>query len=149
MYEPLLFIHSWFRWFAFTGVLVVFFRELRAYSAGRAWNPSDMTWMKGAAHLLSAQVALGILLYATSPYIHSLLADMSTTMHDRTSRFFVVEHGFTMLLAIGATHMGAAIARKGATDQAKHRRAAIFFGIAGLLMVYAIPWWRPLFRLGG
>jgi hypothetical protein len=148
MYAPILFIHSWFRWFAFGGVLVVFVKELRAYTTGRPWHPSDLTWMKAAAQVLSAQFAIGVLLYATSPYIHSLFSDLSATMHDRVSRFFLVEHEFTMLIAVAATHMGAAIARKGATDQARHRRAAIFFGIAGLLMVYAIPWWRPLFRLG-
>jgi hypothetical protein len=107
-----------------------------------------MTWMKGAAHTLTAQVAIGVLLFATSPYIRGLLHGMSTTMHDRVSRFFVVEHGVVMLLAVGATHMGAAIAQKGATARAKHKRAATFFGIAGLLVAYAIPWWRPLFRVG-
>lgn len=148
MYEPILFIHSWLRWLAFAGVVAVFFRELRAASAGAPWAKTDTSWMKSAAHLLTAQAALGVLLYAMSPYIGGLLRDMQTTMHDRTSRFFVVEHGLIMLIAIGATHMGAAIAQKGATDKAKHMRAAVFFGIAGLLMVYAIPWWRPLFRLG-
>ena len=148
MYEPLLFIHSWFRWFAFAGVLIVFLRELRAASLGAAWQPSDVTWMKGAAHALTAQVALGILLYATSPYIHGLLRDMKTTMGEHTARFFAVEHGFAMLLAVGATHMGATIAQKGASDKAKHTRATIFFGVAGLLMVYGIPWWRPLLRFG-
>jgi len=148
MYEPLLFIHSWFRWIAFAGVIVVFLRELRARSTGAPWTDSDFMWMKGAAYALSAQVAIGILLYATSPYVHGLLGDMKTAMHSHDSRFFLVEHGFVMLLAIGLTHMGAAIAKKGANDQAKHTRAAIFFGLAGLLMVYGIPWWRPLFRLG-
>ena len=148
MYEPLLFIHSWFRWLAFAGVLVVFFKELRAASANAPWQPADLMWMKAAAHTLAAQIAIGILLYATSPYIHTLVSDLESASHDRVSRFFVFEHGVVMLVAIGVTHMGAAIARKGATDKAKHTRAAIFFGIAALLMVYAIPWWRPLFRLG-
>ena len=148
MYEPLLFIHSWFRWLAFAGVLVVFFKELRAASTTTPWQRSDLMWMKAAAHTLAAQIVIGILLYATSPYIHGVLSDLKSASHDRVNRFFVFEHGIVMLLAIGATHMGAAIAQRGATDKSKHVRAAIFFGSAALLMVYAIPWWRPLFRLG-
>ena len=148
MYETLLFIHSWVRWLALAGVVIVFLREVRASTTGQPWLPSDLTWMKGAAHLLGAQVAIGLLLYATSPYIRALLGNIKSAMQDHSSRFLLVEHGVTMVLAVAATHMGAAIARKGATDKAKHARAAVFFGVAVLLMAYAIPWSRPLFRLG-
>ena len=37
---------------------------------------------------------------------------------------------------------------EGATDKAKHTRAAVAFGIALLLIGYAIPWTRPMFRFG-
>jgi hypothetical protein len=51
-----------------------------------------------------------------------------------------------MLIAVALAHMGFAIARKGADDRARHKRIAIFYGIALLLMLYAIPWFRPLVR---
>jgi hypothetical protein len=39
------------------------------------------------------------------------------------------------------------MARKGADDAAKHRRAAIWFTLAALAIVIATPWFRPLFRI--
>jgi hypothetical protein len=148
MYGSLLLLHSWLRWLVLAAVVLVFLRELRSAATGAQWQNADLTWMKGAAHLLTAQIMIGVLLYATSPYIRSLLSDMGNTMSDRTSRLFAIEHGVVMVLALAATHMGAAIAKKGATDKAKHTRAAIFYGVALLLIGYAIPWMRPMLRLG-
>ena len=148
MYHAVLILHSWLRWAALAGVIIVFTRAIRGASSGAPWSAADTRWIKGAAHLVTGQAALGVLLYLLSPYIHRLLADMSATMHDRTARLFAVEHGAVMLLVVGLCHMGSAIARKGATDHAKHRRAAIFFGIVILLMGYAIPWMRPILRFG-
>ena len=148
MYPSLLFLHSWLRWLALAAVLVVFFRALRGGIAGAPWTGSDSMWIKGAAHVMTTQAVIGVLLYAVSPYIRGLLDNMTTTMQDRTTRLFAVEHGVVMLIALGVVHVGSALARKGATDKAKHARAAIFFGVAILLLGYAIPWMRPLFRFG-
>ena len=148
MYTPLLVLHSWLRWFALAAVLLVFLRALRGAGANAPWSKSDFTWMKGAAHILTAQLMVGVLLYAVSPYIRSLLSDMGTAMGDRTSRLFAVEHGVVMLLAVAATHVGAARVAKATSDKSKHARAAAFFGVALLLIGYGIPWMRPMFRFG-
>jgi hypothetical protein len=105
-------------------------------------------WAKAAAHLTTAQLVIGILLYAVSPYVRDLLDNMGATMQNGVARFFAVEHAFVMVLALGAVHMGAALAKKGKTDRAKFGRAAVFFGIAIVLIGYGMPWTRPLFRLG-
>ena len=148
MYPILLVVHSWLRWAALAGVVVVFARAIRGASSGAPWTSTDTKCIKGAAHLLTGQAVLGVVLYMLSPYIQGLLADMSNTMHDRVSRLFAVEHAVVMILALGLAHMGSAIARKGATDHARHVRAAIFFGVVILLMGYAIPWMRPMWRFG-
>jgi hypothetical protein len=148
MYPSLLVLHSWIRWLALGAVLFVFLRALRGAFAGAAWTGKDAAWIKGAAHLMTMQFVLGVLLYAVSPYIRSLLDNMSATMQDRTSRLFAVEHAVMMTLALGLLHAGSAVARKGSTDAAKHKRAAIFFGVALLVIGYAIPWMRPMFRMG-
>lgn len=148
MYTALLVLHSWLRWFALAAVILVVLRALRGAAANAPFGAADGKWIKGAAHLLTAQAMIGILLYAVSPYIRSLLGDMGSALRDRMSRLFVVEHVVIMIIVVALSHMGFAIARKGATDKARHTRIAIFYGIALLLMAYAIPWMRPLFRLG-
>lgn len=148
MYTLLLVLHSWLRWFALAAVVIVVLRALRGVFAGATWQNADARWMSGAAHLLTLQLGIGALLYAVSPYIRSLIGDMGAAMSDRVARLFVVEHAVMMLLALGATHMGAVLAKRAPTDKAKHARAATFFGIALLLILYAIPWMRPLLRMG-
>jgi hypothetical protein len=148
MYPSLLVLHSWLRWFAVAGVLFVFLRALRGAMTGAPWTRSDTAWIKGTAHILTIQAMLGLLLYAVSPYIRALIADMGTTMQDRTSRLFAVEHAVVMVIVVALSHIGFAVSRKATTEKGRHVRVAIFFGIALLLTGYAIPWMRPMFRLG-
>jgi hypothetical protein len=44
--------------------------------------------------------------------------------------------------------MGRALSKKATEPVAKHRMAAILFGLATLAILLAIPWSRPLFRFG-
>jgi hypothetical protein len=43
-------------------------------------------------------------------------------------------------------HMGRSLIKKGSTSPIKHRRTLIWFGLAILLVLVAIPWSRPLLR---
>jgi hypothetical protein len=148
MYSPLLILHSWLRWFALAAVIIVIIRAIRGAASGGAFGSADEKWIKGAAHVLTAQMMIGVVLYAMSPYIRTLLSNMSETMADRTSRLFAVEHAVIMLIVVALSHMSFAIARKAKTDKARHARIVIFFGIALALIGYSIPWVRPLFRFG-
>lgn len=58
-----------------------------------------------------------------------------------------------MLVAVVLAHVGRALSRRVTETQDKHRRAAIFFGLAVVALLIAIPWpflpyGRPLLRLG-
>ena len=148
MYTSLLFLHSWLRWLALGAVVLVLLRSFRRLATSAPWSRNDTAWANGAAHTVSAQAVLGILLYAVSPYIRGLLNNMGSVMQDKVSRLFVVEHAVIMILVVALAHIGAARARKAPLGKTAHTRAAIFFGIALLLMGYAIPWMRPFFRAG-
>jgi mono/diheme cytochrome c family protein len=71
---------------------------------------------------------------------------MGASMRVRELRFFGLEHPLQMFIAIGLVHMGQARARKAATDRGRFRWAAGAFTVATLLILTAIPWWRPLVR---
>lgn len=126
--------------------MFVLYRAVRGLRAGTPWTGDDSTWIKGAAHAMTAQLVIGVLLYATSPVMRTLLDQMGPTLHDRGARLLAIEHPIAMTVAVGLTHMGSAIARKGATDGAKHKRAAIFTAITLAVILAGIPWGRPLFR---
>jgi hypothetical protein len=67
-------------------------------------------------------------------------------MANASVRFFAVEHIVLMIIALGVAHMGRSLIRKGKTAPEKHRRTLIWFGLAILLVLVAIPWSRPLLR---
>ena len=51
-----------------------------------------------------------------------------------------MEHSLLMLIAIVVAHIGRSRTKKAATDSAKFKQAALFFGLALLLILAAIPW---------
>jgi hypothetical protein len=61
-------------------------------------------------------------------------------MRDGSLRFFLVEHAFGMLAAITLAHLGRVRIRKSTDDRRRQRAAAIFFGLALLLVALSIPW---------
>jgi len=77
---------------------------------------------------------------------------MGPVMKDSFQRFFTIEHSLMMLLAWILVHVGRTSAKRAATDAAKHKKMLLFFGLALLLILAAIPWpfrteiARPLLR---
>jgi hypothetical protein len=84
---------------------------------------------------------VGLILYGLlSPITRTALADMGVAMRDASLRFYAVEHLVFMLAAVACVHIGQVRIRKATTDRARHRTAAVFFGVALLLMLLGIPW---------
>jgi hypothetical protein len=89
----------------------------------------------------------GLLLYFEPLGIAQAAArDMGTAMRVRELRFFGLEHPLQMVIALTLVHLGRARSRKAAELALKYRWALVCFTLAALLIVIAIPWWRPLLR---
>lgn len=67
-------------------------------------------------------------------------------------RFFMLEHAAMMVAAWILVHVGRVIIKRTLADQAKHKKTLIFFGLAIIIIIAAIPWpfreaiARPLLR---
>jgi hypothetical protein len=74
-------------------------------------------------------------------------------MSNTVLRYWAVEHILLMIVAVFLVHAGRATSKRAQAAAQKHRRAAIFFGLATLAILVAIPWpffsyyGRPLIRL--
>jgi ABC-type Co2+ transport system permease subunit len=66
--------------------------------------------------------------------------NMAGAMADDVIRFWAVEHVVGMLAAIAFVHVGRVRIRKTTDSRRKHFLAAIFFGLALVLMLVSIPW---------
>jgi hypothetical protein len=141
MYDAFLIAHSVVRWVViFAGALAAL-RGWAGWSGGSVWRARDERAGRLFAIAIDVQVLIGLVLYGVfSPLTRLAFSDMGTAMHDRTLRFFAVEHVAIMIAALALAHIGTARIRKATTDRARFRTAAVFFGLSLLLILFGIPW---------
>jgi hypothetical protein len=151
MYPLAILLHSLLRWVVLVfGILAV----VRAIGGrgGRPWTRQDDTISKWFLMAFDIQFLIGILLYVwLSPITQVVFADFGGAMRNAGLRFWAVEHVAGMVIAAALVHIGRTKIRKATTDSRKHRLAAIFYGIALIIVLASIPWpgmsnARPLFR---
>jgi ABC-type glycerol-3-phosphate transport system permease component len=152
MYIITLFIHSWTRWLLL--ILLVFFvlRAVLAYvTQGKFRNIDQITNMTvvSFAHI---QLLVGFILYMLSPTVTVFTAMFSESIHERSLRFFGMEHPLAMLISIVVISVGAYLIKRSKFDNRKFKLAIIFYGISLVMILISIPWEfsplvsRPLFR---
>ncbi len=140
MYSTVLTAHSWVRWAVVLAGAYAFARALAGWTGRRGWLAGDDRAGRLFTIALDLQFLLGIVLYAVSPFTTSAFNDLAGAMRLDSLRFWVVEHPGAMLIGLALAHVGRARARKAAGAAARHRTAAIFFGLALAVILFAIPW---------
>jgi len=134
--KELILFHSIMRWVVFllltASVLTAFNKWLTRKGSSRA----DYFLYMFSAISFHTQILVGLILYFLSPKVQF----NEHTMKEAVIRFFTVEHGFMMLLAFVMLLTGRKLAEKTNDPTTRHRRYAIWFGIALLLIIAAIPW---------
>jgi hypothetical protein len=151
-YAALVILHSWLRWVVLLTALLAVIRGVSGRMGRRAWAPADAAAGRWFTISLDVQVLIGLILYVfLSPYTMSAWSNMPDAMRDSVARYWAVEHLAGMLVATALAHVGRARARKLSDPSRQHLQAAIFFGLALVVMLASIPWpgmaaGRPLFR---
>ena len=74
----------------------------------------------------------------TSPRTQAAFADMGAAMKDSILRYFAVEHMLAMLIAVVLIQMGRTLSKKAADDSSKHRKVAIYTGVALLIILISL-----------
>jgi len=148
--QIVLVLHNILRWAVLLFGLWTVFSAMSGIAGKRYYTAAD-----GKANfffMLSCdiQFLLGIILYFTNSWFDTLKAP--GTMKNAYNRFFSLEHGLLMIIALILVHVGRVSVKKATTPAAKHKRTLLFFGLAIVLILAAIPWpfreaiTRPLFR---
>jgi hypothetical protein len=149
--QTLLVLHNLVRWLIILFALWTVISAFSGLASKRAYKVSDgrsnFFFMLG----MDIQLLIGLILYFTSGWFESL-KNMGESMKDPMLRFFTIEHSILMIIAWILVHAGRVSVKKALTDGAKFKKTLVFFGIALLLIIIAIPWpfreavARPLFR---
>lgn len=141
MYELTLTLHSILRWLVVIAAVLAVARGLLGWSGKRPWSGLDDRLGLIFTIGLDVQLLLGLILYFfLSPITRAAFSDLGGAMSNQTMRFFLAEHFLLMLVAVIVAHIGRIRIRKAGADQRKFRQAAIWYGIALVLILAAVPW---------
>lgn len=147
MYTGLLHLHNLLRYFVIIFLVIAVIKSFAGWFGKKPYTSGDnkiSLFLLISAHL---QLVIGLVLYFISPVVEMGLADMGEAMKNVTLRFWALEHIASMILGIAIITVGRIMAKKGSTDGAKHRRQAIYFLLAMVLIFSTIPWpWSAVAR---
>lgn len=149
--EILLVLHSLIRWLILLFAFWTLISAIGGISANRNYTSADSRanffFMLG----MDIQLLIGLILYFTGVWFDRL-KHLGDNMKDAMLRFFTMEHGLLMIIAWVLVHAGRVAVKKASSPRTKFKRTIIYFGIALLLILAAIPWpfreavARPWFR---
>ena len=137
--QTLLVLHSILRWlvliFAFWTIFSAISGLMSKRNYVRADDKSNFFFMLS----IDVQLLIGMILYFSGQWCDKL-KHIGDYMKDPNVRFFALEHFLLMLIAWVLVHAGRISVKKAATSQAKFKKQLIYFGIALLIILAAIPW---------
>lgn len=143
MYTGLLHTHNLFRWLVLLVIVLAVIFALTGWFKKREWTKKDNIAGLLLTIFVDIQFLVGIVLYAfVSPITKAAFNDFGAAMKNSDLRFYAVEHIFLMIIALVLIHIGRAKSKKAVAPWKKHRNATIYYGIAFVLILAAIPWER-------
>jgi uncharacterized Tic20 family protein len=153
MYSTLMFTHSLLRWLVLGAAIYALVRAWRGRTSGAPYTDQDRMGALLFVMAFHLNVVLGIVIFGfASPTTQLAFTDFGAAMKVSAIRFFVMEHPVMMLIAVVIATIGSAKIKRAATDAQKHQRTLVYFGLALLIVMAAIPWpfypaGRPLLTL--
>lgn len=143
MYTGLLHTHNLFRWLVLITLLLTLFFALSGWLGKKNWTKRDNIAGLLLTIFTDIQLLVGLVLYFfASPIVKTAFADFGAAMKNADIRFYAVEHILMMVIALVLIHIGRAKIKRINADWKKHRAAAVWYGLALVLILAAIPWER-------
>ena len=143
MYTGFLHLHDTLRWLLLLSLVITLVKYISGWLGNQPWKKTDNILGIVFTSLMDIQLLTGLVLYFfLSPITKLAMSDFGAAMKDPGLRFYAVEHFSMMLIAVVLVHIGRAKSKKAKTDSAKFKTATIFFLIALVVILAAIPWSR-------
>lgn len=129
-------LHSYNRYLILVALLFVLYRSWTGWMGKKSFEKADNTASVALLGLAHLQLLLGLIqFFFTSAYTKAAMADMGAAMKDEWMRYFTVEHSLMMIIAVAMIQVGRTGAKKAASDEAKHKKLAVFTTIAALIIL--------------
>jgi hypothetical protein len=146
VFPYLLLVHGAWRWAVLGLGVAAVALALCGLLQKLSWEPRTALMARLFAIAVDSQVLMGAALYLTlRPLTTVALKEVDAPVS--SDHFIGLDHAAVMTAALIVVHVGAVKVRRASSDAARHRRALLSYGLALLLIVIGMPWWRPLLRL--
>ena len=139
MYTVLLLIHSLVRWLILAGFIYAVGRAYYGWLGKQSFNKLDRKTFIITSSLAHLQLVIGVWLYFISPIVTFFLHNFKQAVHIKEFRFYGMEHGLIMIVAIALITVGSAIAKRKTVDLNKFKTIAIWYSIGLILILIGIP----------
>jgi uncharacterized membrane protein len=141
MYNALLQTHSILRYFILIALIVVIIKGLIGLANKQPYGKWDNKLGLYLFIFTHMQLLVGLILYFVSPFVKF----GPDTMSNKETRYWTVEHIFSMLIVVILITLARTKSKKMLSDGAKHKRMVIFNFVA-LVVIVAVVWLsgRPL-----
>jgi len=136
IYTTLLHIHSGLRWIALLFILVAIINAAVKMARKSAASQKDCIFNRLAMIIMHLQLLFGLVLYFISPKVIFSAASMK----DSILRFFLIEHISLMIIAIILITIGYVKSDRAANELKKYKLLIVYYSIALILILIAIPW---------
>jgi uncharacterized Tic20 family protein len=140
MYPVLIFLHSIIRWLVLITLLIAIYRGFGGWRKNLSFTETDNSTRHVAATFSHVQLMIGYVLYFNSPFIAYFRSNFSDAVKQFDLMFFGIIHITLMTISIILITIGSSLAKRQETDLAKFRTMTIFYVIALILILVAIPW---------
>lgn len=143
MYTGFLHLHDTLRWLIILVALVTLLKYFIGWFSKKNWRKSDNILGIIFTSIMDLQFLVGLVLYFyLSPITKTAFQNFGAAMKNSDLRFYAVEHIFMMVIALVLVHIGRSKSKKALGSREKFGVAMIFFGIAYIIILAAIPWGR-------
>ena len=142
MYQFIISIHNIARWIVIIAAVYALFRAYRGWFGKRFWTETDRKAGLYFSIAFDVQFLLGLILTVLSPLVRRIISNFQHAMTIDELRL-IVEHIPLMLVALILVHVTSVLTKRAGDDVTKHRRAAIGYTLAFIVMILATPWARP------
>lgn len=138
METGLLHLHNFLRWVILILLIVNIVRHFT--NSQKPYTAQDKKlglFLMIAAHT-TLLIGLYQVIFGRFGWVH--VPEGTNIMKDTFWRFFLIEHPVGMIVAIILITIGKGVAKKNISDVAKHKKAALLFTIALIVILATIPW---------
>lgn len=136
----LMILHSWLRWLILIAAFWTIIRAIGGMAGHKTYTKADNKSNLFFMIFMDLQFLVGIILYFTGGWASKWSGNVSAMMSNSAERFFALEHVVMMIIALALVHIGRNSVKKTSVDRKKHSKSLLFFGIALIIILIAIPW---------